>query len=236
MFDALVITPVKDSIETTLETIQSVKKSEGNYLYCIYNDFSTEDSTIILTDICTKYGIILVSLDKITSHPSPNYRLILQLAQAKAIKLNLPLIIVESDVLVATTTFKTLLEKSTTLDKIGLVGCVTKDEKSEINYPYTKFRQEKKHLIVTNHSLSFCCTLLSLEFLKSYNYSALPQNKHWYDILISKKSMELGFKNYLLIDTSVLHKPHSSRPWKFLKYKNPFRYYLRKILLGLDKT
>ncbi len=236
MLDAIVITPVKDSIETTLETIQSVRKSEGNFLYYIYNDFSTEISTKILIDICAKYEITLINLDKITNHPSPNYRLILQLAQTEAIKLNLPLIIVESDVLVSTSTLKELLGKSNVLTKKGLVGCITKDEKNEINYPYNKFRRKKEQLVMTNHSLSFCCTLMSLEFLKKYNFSALPTNKHWYDISISKKSLELGFKNYLLINTSVIHKPHSSRPWKFLKYKNPFRYYLRKILLGIDKT
>ena len=33
----------------------------------------------------------------------------------------------------------------------------------------------------------------------------------------------------------VLHRPHQSRPWKQLKYKNPLKYYWLKFTKGLDK-
>jgi hypothetical protein len=33
----------------------------------------------------------------------------------------------------------------------------------------------------------------------------------------------------------VTHRPHASRPWKQLKYKNPLKYYWLKLTKGLDK-
>jgi len=235
MYDAIIITPVKDSIETTISTIESIVNSTGNYIYIIYDDFSTKGNTEILERLCTEYRINLIDLKKYTSNPSPNYLLVLQLAQSEAIKQNLPLIIVESDVQVKKDTIKTLVEHSTILEKKGLIGCVTQNESGQINFPYTKFRKEREPIIKTKHSISFCCTLLSTEFLKSYDFKTLKPNKHWYDISISRKSVQLGFNNYLMTDNRVIHKPHSSRPWKLLKYENPIKYYLNKILRGLDK-
>ena len=47
-------------------------------------------------------------------------------------------------------------------------------------------------------------------------------------------SFAVGF--YILqISNPVLHKPHSSRPWKQLKYKNPLLYYWRKLTQRRDK-
>ena len=45
-----IITPVKDSIEFTLETIKAILNSEIKvpYTYTVYNDFSTEENTKIL--------------------------------------------------------------------------------------------------------------------------------------------------------------------------------------------
>jgi len=34
---------------------------------------------------------------------------------------------------------------------------------------------------------------------------------------------------------TVWHRPHSSRPWKQLKYTNPLKYYWLKFTKGLDK-
>ncbi|EPR69845.1 hypothetical protein ADICYQ_1179 [Cyclobacterium qasimii M12-11B] len=45
----------------------------------------------------------------------------------------------------------------------------------------------------------------------------------------------MGFENYILPDLPVWHRPHASRPWKQLKYKNPVLYYFRKWFLGKDK-
>jgi len=39
----------------------------------------------------------------------------------------------------------------------------------------------------------------------------------------------------LLTNVPVLHLPHSSRPWKMLKYTNPLKYYWKKYTKGLDK-
>ena len=52
---------------------------------------------------------------------------------------------------------------------------------------------------------------------------------------ISRKSIQLGLSNYLLVTSDVLHKPHSSRPWKQLKYKNPLKYYYQKLIKRLDR-
>ena len=235
MYKALIITPVKDSIETTISTIKSVKNSTGNYLYYIYNDFSTENNSKLLEKVCNQYHLKLINLKTLTQNPSPNYRLILQHAQKKALEFNLPVIIIESDIEVNNTTIKELINSSEELENIGLIGCITKDRNGEVNYPYKKFKNEKNSIINTNRSLSFCCTLLSTNFLKAYNFKQLNTNKHWYDISISRKSKNLGFNNYLLTTNSVIHTPHSSRPWKLIKYKNPIKYYILKIIKGFDK-
>lgn len=235
MFNALVITPVKDSLQTTLETIQSVCSSDTAIKYLIYNDFSTEETTSALTSHQDKYGFELINLKDITNTPSPNYRLVLTLAQQKAIEMNLPLIIVESDVDVKPDTFSQLLKIYSTHKNCGMVGSVTTDTNGEINFPYLNFKKSKQTIIDTSHSLSFCCTLLSPELLKGFSFNELSADKHWYDVFISRKSKQLGFHNYLAMNLPVIHKPHSSRPWKQLKYTNPLKYYLLKYIKKRDK-
>jgi hypothetical protein len=44
---ALIITPVKDSLETTKMTIQAVSKAKGDFLYLIYNDFSSKGNQTV---------------------------------------------------------------------------------------------------------------------------------------------------------------------------------------------
>jgi hypothetical protein len=39
----------------------------------------------------------------------------------------------------------------------------------------------------------------------------------------------------VVFESPVIHKPHSSRPWKLLKYSNPLSYYLQKLLKRRDK-
>ena len=235
MYDALIITPVKDSIHTTLETIQSIHQSEGKFLYSIYNDFSTEETTQQLKQAQDQYGFELINLSEITATPSPNYRLVLQMAQEKALELNLPLIIVESDVEVKPLTFKELIRQSKELTNCGMVAAVTVNREGEINFPYLNFKSEKKDIVKTKHSLSFCCTLLTADLLKQYDFKTLSAEKHWYDVSISRKSIQLGLNNYLVKSLGVVHKPHSSRPWKQLKYQNPIKYYFKKLIKGLDR-
>lgn len=235
MYEALVITPVKDSLNTTIETIQSIHQSEGNYLYCIYNDFSTEETTQRLKQIKDQYNFELINLSDLTNTPSPNYRLVLQMAQNNALELNIPLIITESDVEVKSDTLGQLINYSKELPKAGMVAAVTIDRQGKINFPYLKFKSARKGIIKTRHSLSFCCTLLSVDLLKQYNFNTLSAEKHWYDVSISRKSVHLGLHNYLVTTLEVLHKPHSSRPWKQLKYQNPIKYYFKKLMKGLDR-
>ena len=235
MYEALVITPVKDSLKTTTETIQSIKNSTGNFFYYIFNDFSTEETTSALKSLSIEYGFELLNLSEITNTPSPNYRLVLQLAQEEALRLGIPLIIVESDVEVRENTLSELVRQSKLLPGCGMVGSVTLDTEGRINFPYLNFKRVKKEIVKTRHSLSFCCTLITSELLTRYDFKTLSTEKHWYDVSISRKSIQLGLNNYLLVKEGVLHKPHSSRPWKQLKYKNPIKYYYQKLIKRLDK-
>ncbi len=104
-----------------------------------------------------------------------------------------------------------------------------KDTNGKINFPYLNFKSAKKDIQKTTHSLSFCCTLLTNALLSQYDFQSLSAEKHWYDVSISRKSIQLGLNNYLLVNHRVLHKPHSSRPWKQLKYNNPIKYYYQKL-------
>jgi hypothetical protein len=235
MYEALVITPVKDSLNTTIETIRSIKNSIGSFHYSIYNDFSTEETTLSLKLLSTEFDFELVNLSDITNTPSPNYRLVLQMAQKKALEMGVPLIIIESDVEVQPNTISELIRQSQTLQKCGMVGAITRDLDGNINFPYLNFKSTAKEIIKTRHSLSFCCTLLAPQLLKQYDFLTLSAEKHWYDVSISRKSTQLRMNNYLLVSESVLHKPHSSRPWKQLKYKNPLKYYYQKLVKRLDR-
>jgi hypothetical protein len=235
MYEALVITPVKDSWRTTIETIRSICDSNGHFYYCVFNDFSTDETTLRLENAKEQYNFELINLQDYTNTPSPNYRLVLQMAQQKALELNLPLIIVESDVEVKKHTLQELIRHSEELEECGMVGAVTTDYEGQINFPYLKFKSSKQKIIQTKHSLSFCCTLLTSALLKQYDFKSLSSEKHWYDVSISRKSIQLGLSNYIVISLGVLHKPHSSRPWKQLKYRNPIKYYYQKLVKKLDR-
>jgi hypothetical protein len=82
---------------------------------------------------------------------------------------------------------------------------------------------------------SFCCSLLKPEFLRKMDFEQLDPTKHWYDVQISHEALNLGFKNYLFANLPAIHRPHQSRPWKQLKYKNPLKYYWIKFTKGFDK-
>ncbi|MGQ8336527.1 glycosyltransferase family A protein [Sunxiuqinia sp. A32] len=235
MPDLLVITPVKDSIETTLQTIECIANAEGENRHIIYNDFSSEETKGVLEANKSKYNYELVNLEEITPTPSPNYNLVLQIAQKEALKNNVPLVIVESDVLVKKDTLSSMLKHSQKLAKCGMVGAITTDESGQINFPYLNFKNEKKQLVNTSHSLSFCCTLLSPDLLKSFSFEELSREKDWYDVFISRQSKSMGFNNYLLTNLPVVHMPHSSRPWKQLKYTNPVKYYYQKLIKRKDR-
>lgn len=233
MLKALVITPVKNSLENTLETIKAVASTNTAVHHYIYDDFSDPEVSDVLAAKSRQLGYSYIDLSELTNTPSPNYLTVLKNAQQKALELGVPLIIVESDVVVKPETFNDLL--AYVKPDTGMVGNITVDEGGTINFPYLKFKKEKAKFIKTNRSLSFCCTLLSVDFLKNYNFNNLEPTKDWFDTIISEKSIELGFKNYVLIDSPVFHKPHGSRPWKHLKYSNPLKYYWLKFTQRRDK-
>ncbi len=229
-----IIMPVKDSIETCTLALQHLVPT----LSCpeqltVYNDFSTDENTQRLKELAEQYGFNLLNWAEHTQHPSPNYLLTLQHAQTKAINAGAHLLIVESDVLVKNDTLKRLLHAVN--NRVGMVAAVTVDREGQVNFPYQYARKWKESTVKTNKRLSFCCTLLTHQLLERYSFTQLDASKNWYDVFISHKSRQLGLENYLLMDSPVIHLPHSSRPWKQLKYTNPLRYYWRKFTQRLDK-
>jgi hypothetical protein len=235
MPEALVITPVKDSLKTTIQTILSVFNASGDFKYTIYNDFSDEETKQFLETNKTKFRYDLVNLEDLTTNPSPNYKLVLQLAREKAIELNIPLVIVESDVIIKKNTITNLLEISKQNKQAGMVGAVTVNEKGNYNFPYDYLGKKSSEVKMTNRSLSFCCTLLTYNLLIKFNFERLSSKKDWFDIYISRQSKKLGFRNYLAKNNEVIHLPHSSRSWKQLKYTHPVKYYFYKYMKNRDR-
>ncbi len=231
----LIITPVKDSIELTEKTIRSVMESfnKDAWNYVVYDDFSSDANAVRLDELSSELGFRVVHLKDVLTTPSPNYRFVLQMAQQEAISNDCHLVIVESDVVVNTDTFQCL--QSAVSNDVGLVAAITVDENGEVNFPYHFARKWKNVDVVTKKRFSFCCTLLTNNFLKSYSFTTLDPTKNWYDVFISHKSIELGFQNILQMTNRVIHRPHSSRPWKLLKYTNPLKYYWIKYTKGFDK-
>lgn len=235
MPELLIVTPVKDSINTTLETIRAIHEADADHRHLVFNDFSTAETRAILEENQSKLDFELIHLEDLTNSPSPNYDITLQRAQQMALEMNVPLVLVESDVIVKKDTLVNLLKLSREYPNCGMVGAVTTDEQGKVNFPYLRFRREKDALIDTSRSLSFCCTLLTTSLLKRFSFAGLLTEKDWYDVSISRKSRSLGFRNYLAMTLPVIHKPHSSRPWKLLKYTNPVKYYFNKFVRRKDR-
>lgn len=235
MPEAIIITPVKDSLKTTKLTIEAISKTEGDFEYFVFNDFSKSETKIFLNEAKSKYNFQLIHLDEITSTPSPNYKLVLEMAQKMALQKRCPLIVIESDVIIKPQTLPELIKILNTETKPGIVGAITIDETGNYNFPYTFENNKSNEVLNTSHSLSFCCTLISPEFLSQFDFHLLSAKKDWFDIYISRQSKKLGFNNYLAKGVEVLHLPHSSRPWKNLKYKNPILYYMKKIFIKRDR-
>lgn len=232
-----IITPVKDSIELTLQTVEAIMKSNLTipFTYTVYNDFSTENNTRLLHEASVQFGFELVNLSDLTTLPSPNYLMILQIAQEKAISEDAGLLIVESDVVVKEHTLQSLFDGALENVGCGIAAAVTVDENGNINYPYLYAKGKENRMIAEKKHLSFCCSLLTLDFLCAFDFHLLDPEKNWFDVTISHKALDKGFTNYLFTNLTVWHRPHSSRPWKQLKYKNPLKYYWLKMTKGLDK-
>ena len=74
-----IITPVKDSIELTLQTVEAVMASgfQIPFTYTVYNDFSTEENTAKLQEASGRLGFerlvftrrLVLQTDGLTSLP-----------------------------------------------------------------------------------------------------------------------------------------------------------------------
>ncbi len=232
-----IITPVKDSIDSTIQTIRALLSSQIDvpYIYTVYNDFSSAENTALLEKYSKELGFELVNLADITDHPSPNYLLVLQMAQRRAIEQQAGLLIVESDVVVDKLTVQGLVDGAEQREDCGIAASVTVDESGVINYPYNYAKGHEGEAYKVDKHCSFCCSLLTSRLLNSYDFHNLNPDKHWFDVHISHISQDLGLNNYLFCNLPVLHRPHASRPWKQMKYKNPIKYYLLKFFKRVDK-
>lgn len=237
MNNLLVITPVKDSLATTEVTIRSVMRSEtaAHWHYVVYDDFSQPDCAARLDQLATEYGFEVVHLADVTDTPSPNYRLVLQIARQRAIDTDAHLVILESDVEVRRDSLQNLWCCAETAAQVGMVASVTTDEQGNTNFPYLYARRWRKENNTTRKHLSFCFTLLSNHLLRAIDFKRLDPTRQWYDVHISHQSVSAGFNNILMMRNPVIHRPHSSRPWKQLKYTNPLKYYWIKLTRGYDK-
>lgn len=232
-----IVTPVKDSIDSTLETIRAVLRSKFTvpYTYTVYNDNSTPENSALLEQYAAELGFNLVHIADLTDHPSPNYRLVLQRTRKLALEADAALLLVESDVVVREHTLQALFDGAAARADCGIAAAVTVDDEGEINYPYEYARGQEGKVYATRRHCSFCCSLLTPRLLQACNFDELDAKKHWYDVQISHEALKLGMSNYLFTNQPVIHRPHGSRPWKLLKKEHPLKYYWLKLTRGLDK-
>jgi hypothetical protein len=233
--------PVKDSLETAEEAIRAIVRS--GHTLTVYDDYSTPENAARLDALHEELGIRVVHISEHVDHPSPNYRWVLRTAQREAQEQNRDLVIVESDVLVRPETIDKLIVESQKVPSgtpingerpIGMVAAVTVNDEGLVNFPYEYARKIRKDGPCKKR-FSFCCTLLTQELLRAYDFEQLDPEKNWYDVHISHMSVKLGFENILQVSNPVIHRPHSSRPWKQLKYTNPLLYYWRKLTQRKDR-
>jgi hypothetical protein len=90
MPEAIIITPVKDSLETLKLTVEAISKSEGDFEYYIFNDFSQAKTKQFIDNNTSVYNFNTIHLEDITNTPSPNYKLVLQMAQKMALEKSVP--------------------------------------------------------------------------------------------------------------------------------------------------
>ena len=231
MVEPLIIMPVKDSLDTAEQAIRAIVAS--GHTLTVYDDYSTEENAARLDMLQKELGIRVIHISEHVDHPSPNYRWVLIQSQREALEKGQDLVIVESDVIVRPETIDQLIDASRK-SNVGMVAAVTVDEAGKINFPY-EYAQKIHEDGPCTKRFSFCCTLLTNAFLGAYDFQQLDPEKNWYDVHISHISVKMGFANILQMSNPVLHKPHSSRPWKQLKYTKPLLYYWRKLTQRRDK-
>mgnify|MGYP000579772501 CR=1 FL=1 len=133
-----IITPVKDSIDSTLETVKAIMNRIFWFLSLTLSITisARKKNTHRLEEAARQWNFRLVNLSDLTDHPSPNYLLVLQTAQKEAIEADAGLLIVESDVIVKKNTLQSLYNGALQQKQCGIAAAVTTDEKGIINYPY----------------------------------------------------------------------------------------------------
>lgn len=231
-----IIMPIKDSIDIAQKAIEAIVSN--GYMVHVYDDYSLEENAKRLDQLATQWGIEVIHIKDHLDHPSPNYRWVLQQARRKAIDKKQHLVIIESDVIIQRETLPRMAAE--VHSGIGMVAAVTVNENGEYNFPYhylrkLRYRFVSQRSMDTKKRFSFCCTLLTHEFLQKADFQTLDPTKNWYDVTISHWSIRLGMHNILMLDNPVLHFPHASRPWKQLKYTNPLLYYWRKFTQKKDR-
>ena len=225
-----IIIPIKDSLQIAERALRALK----GHPVTIWNDNSTAENTQLLHSLAEELGFECIDVATLTNHPSPNYLLLLRLMRQRAISNNHHLIVVESDVIVTDSSIARMVDIAQR-QNIGMVAAVTHNDNGKVNFPYEYAQKYSIGAIETRKRLSFCCTLMTVEMLQRVDFDQLNPEKDWFDVTITRLSRENGFTNILLTDAPVRHYPHSSRPWKQLKYTNPLRYYWRKIFYAKDK-
>lgn len=235
--DVQVITPVKDSIDSTFVTVDAIRASNpgAKFSYTIFNDNSTPENSARLQAAADEKGYELVNIADLTDHPSPNYLMVLQMCRKRSLEAGVPLVIVESDVVVNPSTIPSLVNIAKSLPDCGILASVTVDDDARINYPYAFARKLPLGIISIDKHCSFCCSLLTPRLLEAVDFDTLDPTRHWFDVTISHLSLQAGLRNYLATSLPVIHRPHASRPWKQLKYSNPLKYYWIKYTKGFDK-
>lgn len=205
------------------------------FTYTIYNDNSTPENTERLHREAERLGVKVIDLADLTAHPSPNYLFVLRRCQKEALAAAAGLLIVESDVTVRPETLQGLCDGAEAHADCGIAAAVTVDDAGAINYPYLYAKGWEGREVDSKKHCSFCCSLLTPALLAAFDFEDLDASKNWFDVTISHESLKAGLHNYLFCNLPVVHRPHSSRPWKLLKYKNPLLYYWRKFTKGFDK-
>ena len=225
-----IIVPVKDSLQIAERALRALKGQPVT----IWNDNSTAENTQLLHSIAQELGFECIDVAKLTDHPSPNYLLLLRMMRQRALTNNHHLIIVESDVIAMDSSIARMVDIAQQKN-VGMVAAVTQDDNGNVNFPYEYAKKYSIGAIETRKRLSFCCTLMTINMLQHVDFEQLNPEKDWFDVTITRLSRESGLTNILLTDSPVRHYPHSSRPWKQLKYTNPLRYYWRKLFYAQDK-
>ena len=147
--------------------------------FTVWNDRSTDENTARLHALQRELGFTLIDVAELTDHPSPNYLMLLLRAQTEAIAAQKHLVIVESDVLVQPDTLSRLINAAQA-PQTGLVAAITHDTDGHVNFPYLYAQKMPAGQLTTTKRLSFCCTLLTCDFLKAFPFTNLNPDKDWF--------------------------------------------------------